>query len=86
MHCANCHTDVPDNAKFCPECGAPLSVAAAAPQKTNTVANTLWSYFIIMVIVASITAAVMFYLSSEMDNSADGTEEPAIFENIVPNL
>ena len=31
MHCSNCGTELPDNAKFCPECGAEFAIPIEKP-------------------------------------------------------
>jgi uncharacterized membrane protein YvbJ len=63
MHCTNCGTLMPDNARFCPQCGAPSArfnqaasppPAPAAPQK-QAAAHGLGTILMIAIIGFLIT-------------------------------
>src|SRR5271157_201751 len=37
MHCSNCDTELPNDAKFCPECGAEFSIPLKKPVAQNSI-------------------------------------------------
>ncbi len=58
--CTNCGTEIPENGKFCPDCGNPIA-AKMAPQKTGKTKNTSMRDNIIIIGVI-VLVAVAFYI------------------------
>ena len=73
MYCKNCGTEIPDNSRFCPNCGAPQSVKQAAkPAKPKKKRHPILTFFLILIV-----AAVFFNManSSSESNTEAKTEK-----------
>jgi len=79
--CPSCQAEVGANAKFCPECGAPLGDAKPAGAPTNT--RTRDAAIIVGVLVV-MTTAYFIFRNKPVLQSAASPSQPAATEQGVP--
>ncbi|MCF7800843.1 MAG: tetratricopeptide repeat protein [Candidatus Marinimicrobia bacterium] len=68
MKCTECGTEIPENAKFCVSCGAP--VGSATPAKQSHPKKQQWLYMVSALVVVA-AAIIIYSVSSGPESTAD---------------
>lgn len=79
MFCPNCGNSIPDDAKFCGECGSVISENESAPKKPKNSAFPPWIVAIIVILSLAVfgTAALLVYTIIEDNKDPASTESEA---------
>ena len=82
MNCLNCQTNLPESAKFCPECGQRVSqpetqadqIKSESPSNTTTFSKPLQAFGLIFGAVAVAVLIVVLILDSNRQATAEKKE------------
>jgi predicted nucleic acid-binding Zn-ribbon protein len=74
MICKHCGTQISDQAKFCPKCGCPVSVAVQQPQKKKHGVIIAAAILVFVMILGISGTAVYIHMSSRVEDKTELAE------------